>query len=200
MQENILEKEKKSEQEQEIKNEVKDENEKTFPLKYVEQLRRESSRYRTELKKMREQYGDFPYENIEEFKKLKESLELQKREDEIRKAKLKAEQIDGALTSIAESLSAVAPKQVAALLNKHVDINDDGKAFVIDDSATNVETFVKSFLDKNLHFVKSKGNKRGANADSLTTNIFGFEQVSKMTAEQYERNRDRILKSLSQKI
>jgi hypothetical protein len=171
---------------------------KTFPLKYVEKLRRECSKYRTALKEMKDIYEEFPPESVEEYKKLNESLrakELESMED----MKLKKEgKVNDLITNLAMSYSAISPEQVATLLRNDIDIDDEGRAFLVSGRDISVKDFIKDFLSSNLHLVRSK-SKRGANTSPSTSNMFSIEQISNMTAEQYERNRDRILKTISQK-
>jgi hypothetical protein len=200
MKENNTTKNQAEETEQKTQREESMEESKMFPAKYVEKLRRECSRYRTALKDMQQTYEDFPPERIEESKKLKEAFAKREKEEGKKKLELKAEKIDGLIESIAESSFAIAPKQVAALLRGGIDIDEEGRVFVADRDGLSVEEFVEEFLRNNLHLVRSKSKRRGANTNSSAVNMFSIEQVSKMTAEQYKRNRDRILKSLSQNI
>jgi len=172
--------------------------EKLFTKKYVEKLRKECSRFRVELKKMRDDYADFSPDDVKELTALREKVSEIEKEEAENLINKKSQQINDGIMKIAESLSAIKPTQVAALLQNKIDINESGELIVIDNEETNLNDFVKGFLNANLHLVGSKGKKRGANTTPSVANMFSIEQVSRMTQEQYKKNRDRILKTLSQ--
>ncbi|MFC1855023.1 hypothetical protein ACFL2A_00585 [Thermodesulfobacteriota bacterium] len=170
---------------------------KTFPLEYVKKLRQECSRYRTALKELKEFYEEFSPESVDEYKALKEASVLRDEEESKKVSEDKNSKISEVIMKAAKEMKAVSPMQVAALLKERVDIDEEGVAFVLGGDSKSVEEFVKGFLGENLHLVKSKSNRIGANTLPSAKNIFSLEQVSSMTAEQYSENRDRILKSLS---
>jgi hypothetical protein len=202
----------------------KDLTSKEFPYNYVKKLRKECSRYRVALKNMRQIYKDLPPESTKEYENLKKAFAQQKKYEEEKKQKTKEQKTERLITKIAASFDAIAPSQVAALLNKIIDIDDGGRAFVVGENSIapstkkrtaqpdtthkkanmdkpggekSVEKFVSDFLQNNLHLVRSKSKRKGANTNPYIKNMFSIEQISTMTAKQYEKNRDRILKSLT---
>ena len=210
-----------------VNEEPKDQANKDFPNNYVIKLRKECSRYRIALKNVRKTYKDLPPELVDDYKNLKNSVEQQKKEEEKMKIKTKKQKIESLITDIASSLDAVAANQIAALLNKKIEIDDEGRAFVIIETdkeainkkritqsdtaykkidpdkpggALSVEKFIGDFLQDNLHLVRSKSKRKGANTSPYIKNMFSIEQISTMTPKQYEKNRDRILKSITQNI
>jgi len=188
------------------------EEEMLFKEEYVKKLRKECSKYRLALKDVQselERYkNDMPLElrddytkAKEELGKLKEILSEKIRKEEKRAKGAKEKELELIIESIAASNSAVSPKQVADLLKDKVDLDESGEAYIVgqaEGDSAKADDYIKEFLRNNLHLVKTKSKKRGANSTPSSENLFTIEQISMMSAKQYERNRGRILKSLSQ--
>ncbi len=184
----------------------------TFSLDYVKKLRKECSKYRLALKELKKDYEDFPLQRLQEFKdyerqvgELNEIISQQKRAADEAGSRIRSQKVDELITKIAISFDAVAPMQVALLLKDKVDIDDDGRAYLISDTDSrpvdrNIEGYVKSFLQDNLHLVSSKSRRKGTNTSSHIANSISAGQVLAMTPKQYEQNRDRILKSIAKSV
>ncbi len=175
-----------------------------FGEKYVQKLRKESSRYRVALKEMQEVYAEFPVDKLAEYKgyaarveELSEELAEMERKESARLVKEGTRALDKLLTRFAKLHGAIAPKQVATLLRGEVAVVE-GEVFApTEERAAEVESRVVEYLSENPHLVKSRSRHKGANSAPHIKSALSVEQVSSMTPKQYASNRDRILKSLT---
>lgn len=182
-------------------------DEKMFPERYVKKLREECSRYRNLHKSVQLEFDSFretvPQALKEEHEKLtgeiaelKETLDEKIKEEEARRQEERVRKIEQMITDLAVEMDAISPKQVAVLLKDSVTIDDEGRVTAVEGKSS-LKSIIENYLKNNTHLVKSKNAKKGAGASPYVNDTFAIEHLSSMTAKQYERNRDRILKSLT---
>jgi len=175
---------------------------------------------RAERKKYEAKYKDVDLDAYQQFQQEKEQAELEsqkqrgefdqilktaveKKDTEIAdlRAKLSTNEIDGALLTSASQLGAIAPDQVSSLLRNQVQLNDDGKAEVVDTNGNPRYTdsgelmkpseLVSEFLTASPHFVKASQGGTGStgNAGGSTPKQ---KSVADMTMDEYREYRQDI--------
>lgn len=199
--------------------------------KIVQQrLKRERSKYESrldelgfenfdevaELKKRQKEREKKELEEKEQYKELLEKTR-QEKDEQIQKLQQQLEQtrsthrqttVERTLVEAAAEADAVAPSQVAGLLDGRVQMDDDGELYPVDDNGQrltdgqgnelSVQGFVNDFLEDNPHFQRAAEGQGagGRGSGGGETPSEGFDPNKRNDVRHLQENRDEIIEKM----
>lgn len=188
--------------------------------KYDEKLESLGFKSFEEIAELKRQQKEREEKELEEQQRYKELLEKTRSEKDAELAKLR-EQLqqtqstyrqttaERQLLEAAAAAEAVAPAQVASLLRSNIQIDDEGKSYVVGPDGQrmtdgkgnelSVEAYVKAFIEENPHFQRAAGG-RGAGGSPPGKGGGGagggFDPSKRNDLRHLQENRDDIIKKL----